>query len=186
MNEKQEEKILVAGSGGQGVMLLGKIIAQAAVLEDKKVTYLRSYGAAMRGGTANCWVKVSNKEIATPVFEKSTVSVILNNPSFEKFKTKSDSKGCLIVNSSVVNTDAFKKRGVFLKRIPLNSMATEVGNIKVANVIALGYLLKIKPFIKLSSVVSAMEKLFEKSKKTLDPKVLEQNKKALQGGYSYG
>jgi 2-oxoglutarate ferredoxin oxidoreductase subunit gamma len=183
--KNREEKILIAGSGGQGVMLLGKIIAQAAVLEDKKVTYLRSYGAAMRGGTANCWVKVSAKEISTPIFGISSVSIILNAPSLKKFGKKIEPQGWLIMNSSVADKHIYSGPKVKVKSLPLNTMALELGNIKIANVIALGCLIKEKPFIKISSVERVMERLFLQNQTTLDRKILEQNKKALEKGFYY-
>lgn len=180
MSRGKEKKILVAGSGGQGVMLLGRIIAEAAVLEDRKVTYLKSYGAAMRGGTANCWVKISNKEIATPVFEKSTISVILNSPSLNKFGKQIEENGYLIVNSSMTENVNLSGKGISLKKAPLNDMALGINNIKTANVIALGCLIKNRPFVKLSSIEKVLENIFKGNKK-----MLEENKRALKKGLEY-
>jgi len=176
----EEEKILIAGFGGQGIILLGRIIAQAAVLENKNVTYIRSYGGEIRGGTANCLVRVSNGEIASPVFEKANIAIIMNQPSLDKFKNKIDKHGLLILNESVVERKP-RRKDLNLKGLKLNELALRLGSIKVANVIGLGLLIKQKPFIKISSIEKTLREIF-KGREDL----LNINLKALKLGYRNG
>lgn len=175
-----DEKILIAGFGGQGIMFLGRIIAQAAVEENKNVTYIRSYGAEMRGGTAHCLVKISKRDIASPVFKKATISLIFNQPSLEKFKDSIEPKGILLLNKSLIKK-ILNKKNIIIERFLLNELALKIGNIKVANTIALGILLKIKPFLKISSAESALKNIL-KGKQD----ILTQNLEALKAGYSHG
>ena len=87
-NSSRLSNIIIAGFGGQGIMFLGKTIGQAAVLEKKNVTAIPSYGAEMRGGTAYCLIKISTKEIFSPLFSKANAAIIMNKPSLDKFKKK--------------------------------------------------------------------------------------------------
>jgi 2-oxoglutarate ferredoxin oxidoreductase subunit gamma len=96
------EKIIIAGAGGQGIMLLGRVLAEAAMRENKYVTWLPSYGAEVRGGTAYCMVVISHKEIGSPYIEEADTLIIMNNPSLEKFKDRIKKQGLLILNSSLV------------------------------------------------------------------------------------
>jgi len=175
-----EENILIAGAGGQGVMLLGRIIAEAAMLEAKNVTYIRSYGAEMRGGTSNCWIRISPARIAAPIFDKATISVMMNQPSLKKFKNRCGGNGVLLLNSSLI-PDKIHQQGVSVKRIPLNNLALKLGNAKIVNIILLGFLLKTKPFVKMSSVESVIRKIFKDR-----PDLFQINLRAFKAGFTYG
>jgi 2-oxoglutarate ferredoxin oxidoreductase subunit gamma len=95
--------VIIAGFGGQGVLLAGNILAHAAMKEGKHVTYLPTYGVEMRGGTANCTVVISNKEIGSPVVGKPLSAIIMNKPSLMKFGNHLKPGGILLLNSSLVN-----------------------------------------------------------------------------------
>jgi 2-oxoglutarate ferredoxin oxidoreductase subunit gamma len=82
------EKIIIAGAGGQGIMLMGRMLAEAAMREDKFVTWMPSYGAAVRGGTAYCMVTISDEEISSPYIEKADTLIVMNNPSLKKFRNR--------------------------------------------------------------------------------------------------
>jgi len=179
-HRRDGEKILIAGFGGQGIMLAGRIIAQAAVLEDKNVTYIRSYGAEMRGGTANCLVRVGNGEIASPVFEKASIAMIMNQPSLDRFKNKIERHGLLLINGSMVKSPP-AGNDLNLKGLKLNELALELGSIKVANVIGLGLLIKQKPFIRISSAEETLKGIFKNREDLLNI-----NLKALRLGYRNG
>lgn len=174
------ERILIAGFGGQGVMLLGRIIAEMAIKESMNVAYLKSYGAEMRGGTANCLVQVSSQEIFSPTFSKSSTAIILNQPSFERFKNAVEKKGMLIINSSLVKVPPLKA-DVSLKTIPLNEIAKEAGSLKSANIAALGFFLKAKRFLSMDAAIQVIKTVFSGRKE-----LTETNLKALEKGYSYG
>lgn len=161
------EKIIIAGAGGQGIMLLGKVLAEAAMQESKYVTWLPCYGAEVRGGTANCTVIISDKEISSPYIEQADSLIIMNEPSLKKFKSRLKNKGLLIVNTS--------------PNYPFTGIAIRLGNIKVANMAALGYYLKFKKIINLRSVFQAIEKMAPADKKGL----IKINKQALKEGMKF-
>jgi 2-oxoglutarate ferredoxin oxidoreductase subunit gamma len=171
------ERVIIAGSGGQGIMLLGKILAEAAIKEDKFVSFLPSYGAEVRGGTCHCTVVISNKEIGSPYVDKADALIIMNQPSWEKFKGRIKNKGLILINSSLVNKNIDNKNALILK-YPFTELAVNLGNIKVANTVALGcYLVKNK-IIDLKTVLKVIEDMAPKDKKEL----IEINKKALSMG----
>ena len=122
------ERIIIAGAGGQGIMLLGKILAQAAMRQDKFVTWLPSYGAEVRGGTAHCMVIISNTEIGSPYIDKADALIIMNQPSLERFKAKLKNKGLLIVNSSLAGRVNYQNMRI--SQFPFTDIAIKLGNIK--------------------------------------------------------
>ena len=170
------ERIIIAGAGGQGVMLLGKILADAAMRENKCVTFLPSYGAEVRGGTSHCMLVISDKEIGSPYVEKADSLIVMNAPSLERFKVRLKAQGLLILNSSLVAKYAGKKAHVL--QFPFSEMAIQLGNIKVANVIALGRYLASKKIIRLNTIIKVMEDMAPQRKKGL----IEVNKRALEEG----
>lgn len=170
------ENIIIAGSGGQGIMLLGKILANAAMKENKFVTWLPSYGAEVRGGTAHCMVIISDKEIGSPFTEKVDVLLIMNKPSLDKFKHRLKNNGLLIINSSLANQARGGNLQVF--KYPFSEIALKLGNIKVANMAALGFLIAKKNIVTIESVLETFVDFAGESKKDL----IEINKKALAEG----
>jgi len=170
------EKIIVAGSGGQGAMLLGKIIAEAAMRENKFVTWLPSYGAEVRGGTAHCMITVSDQEIGSPYVDKADTLIILNEQSFDRFKNRIKNNGTLIANGSLVLKDIDENNNR-IKR-PFTDIAIKLGNIKVANMVALGAYLGKKDIIKKDTVIQTIEEIAPADKKAL----VEINKNALLAG----
>jgi 2-oxoglutarate ferredoxin oxidoreductase subunit gamma len=170
-------KTVFAGFGGQGVLSMGLSLAQAAMLEGKNVTYLPSYGAEVRGGTANCTVAVSDEEIASPVASSPDFVVAMNQPSLVRFQNQIQSGGVLFINSSLI--DAEISRGdIEIVRVPANSIAEELGSPKSANMVMLG------AFTKKSNLVSS-ESVIEELKSTLKKKhkLIAINQKALMTGY---
>lgn len=131
------EKVICAGFGGQGIMFLGKLVAYTMMHEDKHVTYIPSYGPEMRGGTANCNVIVSDDEIDSPMVDEADTVIVMNQPSYEKFKKVVKPGGLLIVNTSLINvTDPPKN--VRLIEVPATQLANDMGNVRLANMIILG------------------------------------------------
>jgi 2-oxoglutarate ferredoxin oxidoreductase subunit gamma len=142
------EKIICAGFGGQGIMILGKLIAYSAMRRKYNVTWMPSYGAEVRGGTAHCMVVVSDKEIGSPILSFCDVAVVMNKPSLDKFFRAVKPGGLLILNSSLANTSS-KKKGIDILKIPMTEMAHDIGNVRVANMIAFGaYIAKRQLFSK--------------------------------------
>lgn len=154
--------ILISGFGGQGLMSLGKILARAAVREGKHTVFFPSYGAEMRGGTAHCLVKISNSSIASPFIEHLDVAIIFNQPSLDKFKADFRKNSLVILNSDLISKLKLAT-GIKAVILPLNKMALECGNIKVANVIALGVLSILKPKILMRKIIiSVLDETFSK------------------------
>ncbi len=173
--------ILISGFGGQGLMSLGKLLATCAIREGKSATYFPSYGAEVRGGTAYCFVKISDERIASPLVETSDVAMLLNQQSIELFK-KIFNKNCFFV----LNADLIKDKSQISKGkivyLPLNKIALDCGNIKCANVVALGVLIKQMPnLLKQSTIIEFLKEVFHNNKE-----LIEQNIKALYEGEKHG
>jgi 2-oxoglutarate ferredoxin oxidoreductase subunit gamma len=174
------KKTVFAGFGGQGVLMMGYVLAFSAMRDGLYVTYLPSYGAEVRGGTANCTVVVSDEEIASPVTSSPDFAVVLNKPSMMKYQGLMTSGGMMILNSSLVDVDPSRKDLDVIK-IPANDIAAELGSDRTLNMIMLGaFLAKTK----ISSVDSVMNGLGEivKGKKA---SVMELNRKGLEKGAAY-
>ena len=170
------EKLIIAGAGGQGVMLLGKVLATAAMQSAKHVTWLPAYGAEVRGGTAYCMVIISDNEIGSPHISQADSLIILNSPSLNKFRARLSNKGVLIGNSSMIEEGikAIAKKFFY----PFTDIAIKLGNIKVANIVALGCYLAKRPTVTMPAVIKAIKEIAPSDKKEL----IEINIKALKEG----
>ncbi len=172
------EKVICAGFGGQGVMSMGMLITYAGMIEGKEVSWLPSYGPEMRGGTANCNVLVSDEPIASPIItDDATTVVAMNLPSLDKFEESAHSGGNIIVNSSLISKKVARD-DVNVYYVPANEIASELGNLKTANMVILGAYLEITHSVKTESLAKALEKVFGASKSHLIPI----NKEALKLG----
>ncbi len=169
-------RFLIAGFGGQGVMLIGQMMGYAATKAGISATFYPSYGPEQRGGAANCSVVIADGEIGSPVVTRPDVLVCFNATAFDKFSGTLAPGGTLFVNSSLV-TDAAIPSDVEIVRLPLFQMAEEAGSAKVGNIIMLGAVIQKTGAIPMSVVEATMlEKLGKK------PALLEINKRALQMG----
>jgi len=169
------EKIIIAGSGGQGIMLLGKVMAEAAMAEGKFVTWLPAYGAEVRGGTAHCMLVISDREIGSPYIDKADTLIIMNKPSFDKFSARVDKTGRMIINSSLVDMQENTCRA---EKFPFTEIAVKLGNVKVANMVALGCYLRTSKSLKIGSVLKAIRKMAPAGREDL----ISINEKALNTG----
>jgi len=131
------QKIRCAGFGGQGIVLMGRLISYSAMVEDKHTTFFPQYGAAMRGGTANCSVIVADGEIAAPTVEDPDVVLIMNGPSLDKFEPMVKPGGWIFYNSSLIEREV-KRDDVNVFKVPANEIAEEVGSARAANMVMLG------------------------------------------------
>ena len=172
--------ILLAGFGGQGILFAGKAIAKMAMDSELQVSWLPSYGPEMRGGAANCSVIVSDEEIGSPVVVTPDILIALNLPSFDKFEPKVIVGGKLIYDSSLI--DKTSARGdIEVYGIPATAMASDAALTGMANVIVLGYLLKLTGLFEYDAFLEHMLAGIPASKAAL----IEKNKKALEMGYNY-
>ncbi|MDR1873816.1 MAG: 2-oxoacid:acceptor oxidoreductase family protein [Synergistaceae bacterium] len=135
--KKFEMSLIAAGFGGQGLMVLGQLVAYTGIEEGRYVSWIPSYGPEMRGGTANCCVIVSSEEIGAPVVSEADVIVVMNQPSFDKFKNDVRQNGILLYNSDLVKAGGTRS-DIRLIAVPANTIALAEGSEKVANIAMLG------------------------------------------------
>ncbi len=173
-------KTMFSGFGGQGVLSTGQTLAKAAMLENKHVTYLPSYGAEVRGGTANCTVTISDKDIASPIASEPEFVVALNQPSFFRFQNLLRAGGFLLYNSSLVKP-ASVRGDIETLGIPSTGLAADLGNVRVSNMVILGAFIRISNLISLKLLLKNLPDILGPGKLRL----LEINKKAFQAGYNY-
>lgn len=169
-------EIVMAGFGGQGVMLIGQLMTYGGMLANKQVSWIPSYGPEMRGGTANCSVIVSDEPIGAPIVSEPTAVIAMNLPSLDKFESSLVPGGILIINSSLIERKA-KRDDIQVHYVAANDIAAELGNPKVANMVVLGALLAATNAVDSESVVKAFAKMFAKK-----PELLSINQQALNRG----
>lgn len=173
-----EEKVIMAGFGGQGVMAIGKLLAYAGMIEGKHVTWMPSYGPEMRGGTANCAVVVSDEEVGSPLISKDgTAAIVMNLPSLTKFEKELVPGGKLLINKSLIDAEP-KRTDLEAYYVSANELALELGNGKVANMIMLGAYIELTKIVDIESILQAFLKVFGENKSHLVPL----NKAALEKG----
>ncbi len=141
------EEVVIAGFGGQGIMLAGKLLAQTAMRAGKEVTYMPSYGAEVRGGTANCMVVIADKEIACPVVSKPDSLIVLNKASLNKFGPRLKNGGLLIMNSSLIDSEPDLDDSIEIVAVPADELAVELGSHKSANMVAIGAYLQKRGYL---------------------------------------
>lgn len=168
---------IFAGFGGQGVLLIGQLLAYAGMYEGKNVSWLPSYGPEMRGGTANCSVIVSDKDVASPLVDKADVIVAMNLPSLDKFEEHVKPGGLLVVNSSIIERKSTRD-DITVVYCDANRIAEAVGNPKGANVAILGAMLEKEPIVDIDKMTEAIRIELGERK----ARFLEGNKKALIAG----
>lgn len=171
------QDVMIAGFGGQGVLLAGKLLASAGMHEGKRVTWFPSYGAEIRGGTANCTVIIADREIGSPVVEQPSAMLILNEASFVKFEKRVRQGGKLFLNTSLIQLPPTRTD---IERIEIraNDIAEELGDIRIANMVMLGAFLKKTGVVSLGSVLEALKAVLPPRRHSLLPL----NEKALACG----
>ena len=161
------ERNIFAGFGGQGVLLMGQLLAAAGMMEGKNTSWIPSYGPEMRGGTANCSVTLSDQDIDSPLVSRPTSLIVMNRPSLEKFESTVMPGGTIFVNSSMIDIKV-SRDDVTAYYVPCNEIAAELGNDKVANMIMLGAYLGKSKCVDIETVLEALlEKLGQKKAKLI-------------------
>jgi 2-oxoglutarate ferredoxin oxidoreductase subunit gamma len=176
-----KKSFVFSGSGGQGIMSAGMMLAHAAIDMEKHATFLPEYGPEQRGGSAKCTVIISDDEIVSPLTKKCDNLVAMNEQAYNKFKDDIKEGGILVVNSSRV-TSEIDRYDVKVIAVPVDDIALEVGNIKVANIVIIGALIGATDIVSSDIFVASLEEKF-KSKK---PEILEMNLQALEKGIAFG
>ncbi len=174
------ERIILAGFGGQGILFLGRVLAETGMNSDKHVSWIPAYGPEMRGGTANCSVIISENEIASPMVTVPDVVVAMNAPSVTKFNQKIKAGGMLMYNSSLIERQEFRD-DIRLVEIPANEIAEELGNQRVASLVMAGAFAKFSKLLTLEDVLRTMPLMLKGNRQEM----LELNMAALKKGYDY-
>jgi 2-oxoglutarate ferredoxin oxidoreductase subunit gamma len=170
-------EIIFAGFGGQGILSMGQIIAYAAMIEEKEVSWMPSYGPEMRGGTANCIVIVSDSRISSPIISTFDSAIVLNQPSLEKFEKAVKPGGLLMYEeSAIINPPT--RTDIEIMNVPANEEALKLNLKKAANMILVGAFLEKRPLVKIENILNALKKVLPERHHHLIPI----NKDALQKG----
>ena len=172
-----QQEIIISGFGGQGTLFAGQLLAYAAMDSGRHVTWIPSYGPEMRGGKARCTVVVSDEEIGSPLVRRPSSAIVLNIPSMEAFEPAVKPDGVLVVNSSLVPQKS-ERTDIRAIHIPASDMATELGNVRMANVICLGALVQATGVVSLDAIVQALDDHLPERHR----KLLGLNKEALRKG----
>ena len=171
-------KMVIAGFGGQGILFAGKIIAHAAMLKDKKLSWLPSYGPEMRGGTANCHVIISDENVASPIITKPDILVAMNKPSLDKFEDDVESGGYIFVDKSLIDREV-RRTDVTTVYVDATKTAEKVGNIKLANMVMLGKIIKETGLFSEKEIEATFVHSLPANKQAL----VESNMKAVMAGF---
>ncbi len=162
------EEIVIAGFGGQGVMLAGKLLAQTAMRAGKEVTYMPSYGAEVRGGTANCMVIIADNKIACPVVGRPDSLIVMNKASLTKFCPRLKNGGLLVMNRSLIDSEPQVDDSVEVVAVPADELAVELGSHRSANMVAVGAYLQKRGYLTPDAAAQALpEAIARRYHKTL-------------------
>ena len=176
-----EKDFIIAGFGGQGVLLAGEVLANGFMIDDKNVTWYPSYGAEMRGGTVNCTVVMSDEEVSAVQKSSADFIIVLNQASFDKYISWVKKGGSIIVNSSLAMIKKTREDINYIF-VPITKLAMEkLGNIKMSNILALGILSKVSKLVSLQTLEKALRNVIPPHRQNLIPKNIE----ALNLGYEY-
>jgi 2-oxoglutarate ferredoxin oxidoreductase subunit gamma len=172
-------EIIISGFGGQGVVSSGIILAHAGLIEDKHVTFFPSYGAEMRGGTANCSVVISSEPVASPIVANPDIVIIMNEPSLTRFEPVVKQDGLLFFNQTLIKSKP-KRNDLNVIPVDANAIAEELGQGRIANMVMLGIMAKRTGLIKLETLKKAQRKRYKKA----SDEQLRLNDRALEKGYA--
>ncbi len=162
------QDVMIAGFGGQGVLVAGKLLAHAGMLEGRYVTWFPSYGAEIRGGTANCTVIISSTESGSPVVQHPSAMLIFNEASFVKFERRIKEGGRLFLNTSLVHAPSIRN-DITRIEIRANDIAEDLGDIRISNMVMLGAFLKKTGVVALESVLAALKQVLPQRRHSLIP-----------------
>lgn len=174
-----EQRIIIAGSGGQGILFLGKVLAHVAIKENKEVTWFPSYGAEMRGGTANCMVVISDELIGSPIVKNADYLIVLNEASFNKFMSRVTQGGYLIYDSSIIKNSK-SRNDINVYPVNASQEASLIANPRLANMVLLGAFVKISRIFNIEKVLETIEEIIPPKRKEM----IEINKSLILRGFS--
>ncbi|MFH1672564.1 MAG: 2-oxoacid:acceptor oxidoreductase family protein [Pseudomonadota bacterium] len=173
-------RIILGGFGGQGILMMGYVLATASMYEGRHVTCLPAYGAEMRGGTANCTVTVSDEPIASPVALSYDIAILMNGPSLLRFENNVRPDGIIFFNSDLIKS-APQRTDVVVVGIPANTIAKKIGNLRIANMAMCGAVAEKTGLVPPESIINSVEYIFANK----GPKIFEINTRAIREGALY-
>jgi 2-oxoglutarate ferredoxin oxidoreductase subunit gamma len=177
-----EYSVIMSGFGGQGVLMMGELLAYCGMKANLNVTWMPAYGVEMRGGTANCTVVLSKGKIGAPVTGMPKAVIAMSEPALNKFKPQLSEDGLLMVNSSLIsNAAGISSNGITTLMIPTRALAAETGDEKMANLTMLGAFIAQTGILELEQVTGEVSSFLPPGKKKLEPGI----KKALLKGKEY-
>ena len=153
------QDVIIAGFGGQGVMLIGNLLAYAGMNQGLNVTYIPVYGPEMRGGTANNTVVISDEEIGSPIIHSPKSLIIMNRPSLDKFQSRMEDGGILVQNSSLVDPALADTARIKAVMVPANDIADKLGNIRLANMVAIGAYAQATGVVTVQALIDSLPKV---------------------------
>lgn len=155
------QEIIMAGVGGQGIMVIGSLLAQAAFMENLNVTYLPAYGVEKRGGHAECTIVISTEEIRSPVVGSPQACIIMSKSALAKFEKKIKPEGLLFLNSSLIDPQEVTRPDLEVLAVPALEIAQNLGNERLANMVLIGAFVERTEIINLEVLTSALPLIFE-------------------------
>ena len=172
------EKVIMAGFGGQGLLFMGKLVAQISMDQGRHVTYFPSYGAEVRGGTANCHVVISDDEIHSPIVDHASSLVIMNGPSYTKFAGLLEPDGLMLLNTSIVQGHTPGACAGRIVEIDATNEANAIGNLRVGNMVMMGAYIEARKLMSMDEVTEGLKRTLSAKK----PEMVEINLAAVQRG----
>lgn len=169
--------MIFAGSGGQGILTAGKLLAACAMAEDRHVTFFPSYGSEVRGGTAHCHVVMDDEPIVSPLVEEATALLIMNAPSMERFLPLLRRAGLMVLNTSLAEPPEGAD-GIDVLGIPASDVANDIGSVQVANMVMLSALNEARRLVRAGRLRDALAKSLHGRRE----KFIPLNEKALEAG----
>ena len=181
MTDQFYRTLIIAGFGGQGVLVIGNLLSYAAMKEGRQVTYLPFYGVEMRGGTADCTTVISSQAIGSPVVDRADSIIAMNQSSLIKYEQRLESHGLLLINSSLINPTEVSRKDIEVLPIPANDIAKENGHPRLANMVALGAFVEKTKLVRITSLFESFEKILDQRYHPLIPS----NIKAIEEGGAF-
>ncbi len=173
--------VFMAGFGGQGILLIGNLLAYATILEGNQASYFPAYGVEKRGGAATCTIVMSDESVGSPVVGEPEAALLLNPLSMEKYYSRISKGGFALLNSSLIDDDGSSRDDVKLVRIPANEMALEIGDSRLVNMIVLGAYVEYSKVVTFASVKAALKEVLPER----NHRFLPMNHQALEAGSKF-
>ena len=170
--------VLIAGFGGQGVLLAGNLLSYAAIDEGKNVSYFPAYGVEKRGGSATCTVVIADGAVGSPVVGQPSTLVVLNQASLDRFGARVRPNGICIVNSSLVDCSTLARDDIKVVQVPMNEIATELGDLRMVNMVAMGAYVALTGVVDMASLAAGLEQVLPERNHRFIPA----NLKAIEAG----